>query len=155
MTEATPKPARKSAKLEKIETIAADAATTAQTTVDKVREQATTMASEAAEAARKAANQGKEKAADALDGLSRFADDAAKSVDVHLGAQYGDYARMASTSVSNAASTLHTKDVDTLVADAGAFVRKRPAVVIGTLAALGLVVAGILMPRRSNDSTKA
>jgi ElaB/YqjD/DUF883 family membrane-anchored ribosome-binding protein len=152
---ATPKPTRKSTKLEKIETVAADATATAQTTVDKVREQAATMASEATDAARKAANQGKDKAADALDGLSKFADDAAKTVDAHLGPQYGDYARMASTSVSNAASALHTKDVDTLVADAGAFVRKRPAVVIGTLAAVGLIVAGILMPRRSNNSDKA
>jgi hypothetical protein len=133
----------------------ADTAAATQTTVDKVREEAASFATEATGAARQAATQGKDKAAEALGGLSKLAEDAARAVDQHLGPSYGDYARKASSTVAQAADKLQSKDVDTLIADAGAYARKRPAIVFGTLAAVGVVLAGIFLPRGSKDDTKA
>ena len=76
------------------------------TTVEKLKEEATSLAGEATDAARKAANQGKDKAAEALSGLSKIASDAANTVDQHLGKTYGDYARKASTGVESVATKL-------------------------------------------------
>jgi hypothetical protein len=121
------------------------------TTVEKLKEEASTMASEATEAARKAANTGKDKAAEALSGLSKIANDAAGAVDQHLGKTYGDYARKASTGVENVATKLQAKDVDELVGEATEFVKKRPAIVAGAVAAIGLVLVGLFTGRNKND----
>lgn len=121
------------------------------TTVEKLKEEASTMASEATKAARTAATTGKDKAAEALSGLSKIANDAAGAVDQHLGKTYGDYARKASTGVENVATKLHDKDVDQLVTEATDFVKKRPAIVAGAVAAIGLVLVGLFTGRNKND----
>jgi ElaB/YqjD/DUF883 family membrane-anchored ribosome-binding protein len=121
------------------------------TTVEKLKEEATTMASEAKDAARSAATTGKDKAAEALSGLSKIANDAAGAVDQHLGKTYGDYARKASTGVENVAAKLHEKDVDQLVAEATDFAKKRPAIVAGAVAAIGLVLVGLFTSRKKSD----
>ncbi len=125
------------------------------TTVDKLKEEAVNMASEATEAARKAANTGKDKAAEALSGLSKIANDAAGTVDQHLGKTYGDYARKASVGVENAATKLQEKDVDQLVTDATEFVKKRPAIVAGAVAAVGLLLVGLFGSNRNKNNDKA
>jgi ElaB/YqjD/DUF883 family membrane-anchored ribosome-binding protein len=125
------------------------------TTVEKLKEEASTLAGEATEAARKAANQGKDKAAEALSGLSKIANDAAGTVDQHLGKTYGDYARKASTGVENVADKLKAKDVDQLAADATDFVKKRPAIAVGALAAVGLLLVGLFTGGRKNNDDKA
>ncbi|MBA3895655.1 MAG: hypothetical protein H0X36_00635 [Sphingomonadaceae bacterium] len=107
---------------------------------DQAREQVSGMAEEATTAVRKAANQGKDKAAEALGGLSKLADDAARTIDDRIGGGYGDYARKASTTVQDFASTLQSKDIDDLVADTKAFVRKSPVVAIGAAAAVGFLL---------------
>ena len=107
---------------------------------------------EATNAARKAANQGKDKAAEALSGLSKIANEAAGTVDQHLGKTYGDYARKASTGVENVATKLQAKNVDELAAEATDFVKKRPAIAIGALAAVGLLLVGLFTGgRKKND----
>ena len=123
------------------------------TTVEKVKEEASTFAGEATDAARRAATQGKDKAAEALTGLSKLANEAASAVDQHLGSSYGDYARKASTGVENAAAKLQAKDVDELVADATDFVKKRPAMALGALAAVGLVLVGLFTTGRSKNNS--
>jgi ElaB/YqjD/DUF883 family membrane-anchored ribosome-binding protein len=125
-----------------------EAVTETKTTVEKLKEEASTMA-------RKAANTGKDKAAEALSGLSKIANDAAGTVDQHLGKTYGDYARKASTGVENVADKLKAKDVDQLAADATDFVKKRPAIAVGALAAVGLLLVGIFTGGRKNNDDKA
>jgi ElaB/YqjD/DUF883 family membrane-anchored ribosome-binding protein len=113
-------------------------------TFAKVKAQAAGLVDEAAEVARNAATQGKDKAADALGGLSKLAEDAAKAVDDRLGGNYGDYARRASTSVSDFATALQGKDVDAIIADTKAFVRKSPVVAIGAAAAVGFLLTRLV-----------
>jgi ElaB/YqjD/DUF883 family membrane-anchored ribosome-binding protein len=113
-------------------------------TFAKVKAQAAGFVDEAAEVARNAATQGKDKAADALSGLSKLADDAAKAVDDRLGGNYGDYARRASSSVSDFATALQGKDVDAIIADTKAFVRKSPVVAIGAAAAVGFLLTRLM-----------
>ncbi len=124
--------------------MAATATDAAKISVAKVKEQASTLVGEATETARRAANQGKDMAAQALDELGKFADSAAKAVDERIGPQYGDYARKAATSVSDAATALQEKNIDDIVADTKAFVKKRPAVAIGAVAAIGLVLTQLV-----------
>lgn len=125
------------------------------TTVDKLKEEAVSLAGEATEAARRAANQGKDKATEALSGLSQLAKDAAVSVDQHLGKTYGDYARKASTGVDDVVAKLQAKNVDELAADATDFVKKRPALAAGALAAIGLLIVGIFTGGRKKTNDKA
>ena len=115
-----------------------------QSTFDKVKGQAETLIGEATEAARGAANTGKDKAAEALHGASKLADDAARAVEEHLGATYGGYARKASESVASVASSLQSKDIDDLIADTKAFVRKSPVVAIGAAAAVGFLLTRLV-----------
>jgi ElaB/YqjD/DUF883 family membrane-anchored ribosome-binding protein len=122
----------------------AKASSSTKTTVEKAKEQVSAMASEAGDVARKAANTGKAKAVEALGSAARVADEAAKTVDQHFGAQYGDYARKASEGISKAATSLDSKEVDQLIADATDFVKKNPVVAIGAAAALGFVLTRLL-----------
>lgn len=118
--------------------------TTPNSTFAKVKAQAAGLVDEAAEVARSAATTGKDKAADALSGLSKLADDAAKAVDDRLGGNYADYARRASTSVNDFATALQGKDVDAIIADTKAFVRKSPVVAIGAAAAVGFLLTRLI-----------
>lgn len=127
----------------------------AKISVAKVKEQASAMGAEAIDTARKAATQGKDMAAEALSEISKLAEGAAKVVDERVGEQYGDYARKAATSVGNAATTLQSKDIDTIVSDTKDFVRKRPAVAIGAVAAVGLFVAQLLRRSKKTPDDKA
>jgi ElaB/YqjD/DUF883 family membrane-anchored ribosome-binding protein len=128
----------------------------AKLSVAKVKEQASALGAEALDSARKAANQGKDMAAEALDEISKLATSAAAVVDERVGTQYGDYARKAASSVSNASTALQSKDIDSIVADTTAFVRKRPAIAIGAVAAVGLFLTSMLRgSKKSSDDTKA
>jgi ElaB/YqjD/DUF883 family membrane-anchored ribosome-binding protein len=140
---AAAKPARKRAAPAKPNTEKATTAPQVDTTVGKVKAQASTLMGEAGDAARKAASSGKDKATEALSGVARLTEDAAKSIDQHLGAQYGDYARKASATVTKAADSLNAKDVDQLVEDAKEVVRKNPIAAIGVAAAFGFLLTRI------------
>jgi ElaB/YqjD/DUF883 family membrane-anchored ribosome-binding protein len=90
------------------------------------------------------ADTGKERAIGGLDQLSQMIEDAAGQVDDKLGAQYGDYARSAAGVVSNFSGQIRDKNVDELLDDARAFVRKSPGVAIGVAAALGFALARVV-----------
>jgi ElaB/YqjD/DUF883 family membrane-anchored ribosome-binding protein len=109
-----------------------------------LREQAADFTSQAKDKVRGAAASGKDKATDAMGGLSTMVDDVAATLDEKLGSQYGDYARKAAEAVSGLADTIKSKDVEDLVNDARDFVRKRPAVAIGAAAALGFVLTRLI-----------
>ena len=99
---------------------------------------------QATDKARAYAEDGKARAGGALDELAKMMTDAAGQVDEKVGAQYGDYARSAAGAISNFSDSIKNKEIDDLIADARDFVRKSPAVAIGTAAALGFVVARLV-----------
>ena len=99
---------------------------------------------QAADKARSFAEDGKTRAGEALDQIAQLLTDAAGQVDDKLGAQYGGYARTAADSVSGFADQVKAKDIDALIEDATALVRKSPAIVIGAAAAVGFVVARLV-----------
>ena len=111
---------------------------------DKVRAEASKLKGQATDKAREVATEGKEKATSALDEFAKMISEAAETVDERLGAQYGGYARSAADMVSGVASQLRGKDVDELFEDARGFVKKSPAVAIGTAAAVGFVLARLV-----------
>lgn len=137
---ATPKTPRKRAPAKTVKATAASE----KTTVEKVKEQAAAMASEAGGVARKAANTGKDKTVEALGSAARMTEEAAKSIDQHLGAQYGDYARKASEGIGKAAKTLEAQDVDDMIASATDFVKKNPMVAVGAAAVVGFALTRLL-----------
>ena len=87
-----------------------------------------------------------------LDEFAKLIDDAANRVDEKLGEQYGGYARSAADAVAGFASQLRGKDVDQLFDDARDFVKKSPAVAIGTAAALGFVLARLVKAGLSDET---
>jgi ElaB/YqjD/DUF883 family membrane-anchored ribosome-binding protein len=70
--------------------------------------------------------------------------DAATSVDEKVGDQYGTYARSAADAVANFSQSLQSKQVDDLIDEAREFVKKSPAIAIGTAAAIGFVLARLV-----------
>jgi len=142
LTTETPKPARTPRKTAgKTKTAdSADAGPAKKSTVAKVKETAANLVTEATGAARVAANQGKDKAGEALVGLSKAVDTAANLVEESAGATYGNYTRKASGAVADLAQTIKAKDIDDLIDDTRAFVRKQPMVAIGAAAAAGFVL---------------
>lgn len=123
----------------------ADTGTTAKNSAtDRLREEAGKLGSQAAERARAYAGEGKDRAADALSEVSKLMDDAAVQVDSKLGEEYGKYARSAAQGLSGFADSLKGKEVDDLIDDVAALVRKSPVVAIGTAAAVGFALARLI-----------
>lgn len=122
---------------------------TLKTGTGKLREQADALKTQATKTARSAAVTGKEKAGTAMQGLSKLIGDTAGNLDEKLGSQYGDYARYAAEAIAGAAATLDRKDIDELVTDARDFVRKSPAVAIGTAAIVGFVLMRLAKSAKS------
>lgn len=96
------------------------------------------------------ATQGKDKVAGGLNSLAKAIDDSAASVDDRLGSQYGDFARSAATTVAGLAGSLEQQDLDELVASTRDFVKKSPAVAIGSAAVVGFMLARLM--RGSNNN---
>lgn len=117
----------------------------------KVGEKTAGVRAKAADKARDYAVQGKDKATSALDGVVKLVDDAAGTLDDKVGEQYGAYARKASEAIAGVASTLRSKDVDELFADAREAVKNNPAIAIGAAAAIGFVIARVI--KSASDST--
>jgi ElaB/YqjD/DUF883 family membrane-anchored ribosome-binding protein len=126
------------------ESLIEDAAEVKRSTADTIREEAGKIGTQAKEQARAFADQGKDKATTALDEVAKMLASASADVDERLGEQYGQYARSAAEGVSNFAETLRGKQVDDLIEDATAFVKKSPVIAIGTAAAIGFVLARLI-----------
>jgi ElaB/YqjD/DUF883 family membrane-anchored ribosome-binding protein len=120
---------------------------------DSLKDQAKSLVGQASEKAKGAANQGKDKATSFLDELSKMVADVAGQIDDKVGANYGDMARKASSSVSGLASNLKAKDVDDLIDDARKFVREKPAVAIGAAAAVGFILTRLI--KAGSDDNEA
>jgi len=119
-----------------------------------VRKEAAALRDQATTRARQVATQGKGRTTDALDNISKLIKDAAGTVDDKVGSQYGDYTRRAAEAVAGFATNLRGKEVDDIVKDAGAFVKKSPAVAIGAAAALGFVIARLIKAGAEGDAAK-
>ena len=110
----------------------------------EIGEEVTKLAGQAGERARDLANQGKHKAAVGLESLAQAIDDSAGNVDEKLGKQYGDFARSAASTLAGLGGKLDQKDLDELVESTREFVKKSPAVAIGSAAVVGFMLARLL-----------
>ncbi|RIA36689.1 hypothetical protein DFR49_3973 [Hephaestia caeni] len=117
-----------------------------------LKDNAGKLSEQASGKARDYAAQGKAKASDVLEEFSKLMTNAAGSVDERLGAQYGDYARSAAQSLSGFSQSLDAKDIDQLLDEARDFVRKSPAIAIGTAAAVGFVLARLVKSGFDTDA---
>lgn len=111
---------------------------------DTIREEASKYADQAKEHILGFAGTGKERATSALDEVAEMMRTAAGDVDAKLGEQYGQYARTAADGISGFAESLRGKDVNELLDEATEFVKKSPAIAVGTAAALGFVFARVI-----------
>ncbi len=102
------------------------------------------LTAQASDRARSAAEQGKGRAAEGLETLAKLINDSSSQVDDKLGTQYGDFARSAAQSVSGLAGSINQKDLDELMIEARDFVKKSPAVAIGSAAVVGFLLARLL-----------
>lgn len=94
--------------------------------------------------AREVATDVKDKASDAVHGLARIISDSAGAIDDNIGPKYGDYARTAAQSVSEAADRLRAKPVDEIAEDTREFVRTKPAAALGIAAVVSLMLAKLV-----------
>lgn len=122
---------------------------------EKVSEQTSDIREQAGGKARDYAAIGKDKAVEGLDSVTRLMDGAAATIDDKVGAQYGDYARKASSAVSNVAASLRSKDVDELLEDARTVVRKSPALAIGAAVVAGFVLARLVRAGTNSGSDES
>ena len=109
-----------------------------------IKDNASKYGEQATDKVRTLADTGKAKATGALTQVSKLIDDAAGQVDERLGSQYGDYARTAAGQISAFSSQIDGKDVEELLDEARAFVRKSPAVAVGIAAAVGFALARVI-----------
>lgn len=118
-----------------------------------LKDGASQLTKEAGNKARTYVEDGKARAGGALDELAKLMTDAAGTVDEKVGAQYGQYARNAADAVTDFSESLKAKNVDDLIGDATAFVKKSPAIAIGTAAAVGFVLVRLLQSGLGADTT--
>ena len=84
---------------------------------------------------------GKTKASDALTGLGKIIAENAGTLDDKLGSKYGDYARTAARTISEAGAKLDAKDLNALGDDARDMIKKSPGLAIGIAAVAGFLLA--------------
>lgn len=111
--------------------------------------------SQAGDKVRDVASQGKDKAAEALDSVTRLVSETADTVDERLGPQYGDYVRRAAGALDGLNDSIRGKEVDELFNDARNLVRKSPGVAIGAAAAIGFLLVRLVksgMPHTGPDN---
>ncbi len=111
---------------------------------DTIREEAAKYADQAKEHILGFAGTGKDRATSALDEVAEMMRTAAGDVDAKLGEQYGQYARTAADGIAGFADSLRGKEVNELLDEATEFVKKSPAIAVGTAAALGFVLARVI-----------
>jgi ElaB/YqjD/DUF883 family membrane-anchored ribosome-binding protein len=70
--------------------------------------------------------------------------DTATGIEERLGAEYGDYARRAASTIENAANSIASKDPDELIDDTREFVRNSPGVALAGAAVVGFVLARLV-----------
>ena len=119
----------------------------------QVREQVSNLRGQATDKARQFADTGKERVTSTLDNLTQVVNEAARSVDERLGAEYGQYAHKAADAVSSFTEGLRGKSVDDLLDDSRSFIRKSPGAAIGAAAVLGFALVRVIkagLPENDN-----
>ena len=86
----------------------------------------------------------KDMACDAVNSIAQILNDSAGAIDDNIGPKYGDYARSAAQSVTDAAERLRAKPVEEIAEDTREFVRTKPVAAAGIAAVASLVIAKIL-----------
>ena len=109
-----------------------------------LKDSASKLGKDAGDKARAYAEDGKARAGGVLDELARMMTEAAGTVDEKVGPQYGQYARSAADAVTGFSESIKQKNLDDLIDDARGFVKKSPAVAIGTAAAIGFVLVRLI-----------
>jgi ElaB/YqjD/DUF883 family membrane-anchored ribosome-binding protein len=109
-----------------------------------LKDSASKLTKDAGDKARAYAEDGKARAGGVLDELAKMMSEAAGTVDEKVGQQYGQYARSAADAVSDFSESLKAKNLDDLIEDARGFVKKSPAIAIGTAAAIGFVLVRLI-----------
>ena len=118
---------------------------------DRLRTGREQLSSQAGEKARGLVTQGLERTAEALANVSRMVGDTADGIEERLGAEYGDYARRAASSIENVANTIAEKDPDELIEDTREFVRNSPGIALAGAAVVGFVVARLVKSGLAKD----
>jgi ElaB/YqjD/DUF883 family membrane-anchored ribosome-binding protein len=111
---------------------------------DRLRSGREKLSGHAGERARGVVTQGLERTAEALANVSRMVGDTAEGIEERLGAEYGDYARRAASTIENAASSIAAKDPDELIDDTREFVRQSPGIALAGAAVVGFVLARLV-----------
>jgi ElaB/YqjD/DUF883 family membrane-anchored ribosome-binding protein len=130
----------------------AGASTAASSAAQTLKDSAAQLTKNVGERAKGYVEDGKSRAGGALDELAQMMHDAAGTVDEKVGAQYGQYARTAAETVTGFSESLKAKNIDELIADASGFVKKSPAIAIGTAAALGFVLIRLVQSGLNAES---
>ena len=125
------------------------------TPTQAIKDNVLKFASDAGEKARSYAEDGKTRAGGALDELAKMLSEAAGTVDEKVGEQYGQYARSAADAVSKFSQSLQSKQIDDLIDEGRDFVKKSPAIAIGTAAAVGFVLARLVKAGMDASSASA
>lgn len=112
--------------------------------VRQVKDQVATLRDQAGTRLRGFADDGKGRASGLLDDVSGVIEDAARSIDTRLGAEYGDYAHRAADAVSSFAGKVRDKSIDELLDDTRSIVRKSPGVAIAAAAVLGFALIRVV-----------
>jgi hypothetical protein len=112
--------------------------------VGQVREQVMNLKGQAGEKLMGFAGDGKDRATSLLDDISAVIEDAARSIEQRLGAEYGDYAHRAAEAVAGFSGRVKDKSVDDLIDDGREIVRKSPGVAIAAAAVVGFALIRVL-----------
>ena len=86
----------------------------------------------------------KDMACDAVNSIAQILNDSAGAIDDNVGPKYGDYARSAAQSVSDAAERFRAKPVEEIADETREFVRNKPVAAAGIAAVASLVLAKLL-----------
>ena len=125
--------------------------------VESLRSGGEKLSGQAADKARGLVGQGLERGSEALANVSKLIGDTATGLDDRLGAQYGDYARKAASTIEDTANKLASKDADELIDDTRDFVRKSPGVALAGAAVIGFALVRLVKsgldqtPKSKND----
>ncbi len=129
-------------------------ATTRTRAVETLRSSTDKLSGQAADKARGLVGQGLERGSEALANVSKLIGDTATGLDERLGAQYGDYARKAATTIEDTANKLASKDADELIDDTREFVRKSPGVALAGAAIVGFALVRLVKSGLDQPSDK-
>ncbi len=138
---------------EKAQNLTANATQAASEQIAKVREQAGRVTAQAADKARSYGKQGLEKTGSVLSDIAHAAHDLGeKASQSETGAKVGRIAHRAGERLDRYANRIRATEVDDLVADARAIIRRHPAIAVGVAVAGGFLLARLF---RNNAAARS